>query len=79
MFIFAIDQELWTHELMDRIMGYDNSLGRKDILKFVYHFIILFLTVYILKQFLLLVSFSHLGKYSNVLLLILIIFYLNLN
>jgi hypothetical protein len=31
MFIFAIDQLLWAHELMDRIMGCDHSLGRKDI------------------------------------------------
>jgi hypothetical protein len=62
MFIFATDQELWTHELMDRIMSCDHSLGQKDILKFVYCFIILFLTVYILKHFLLLVPFSYQGS-----------------
>jgi hypothetical protein len=33
--------------------------GRKDILKFVYYFMILFLIIYILNIFLLLVPFSH--------------------
>jgi hypothetical protein len=47
MFIFAIDQELWPRELMCHIMGYDHSLGRNDILKFIYYFMIIFLTVYI--------------------------------
>jgi hypothetical protein len=42
---------------MSRIMGYDHSLGRKDILKFIYYFMILFL--YIFKYFLLLVSYNH--------------------
>jgi hypothetical protein len=28
---------------MSRIMGYDYSLGRKDILKLVYYFMIIFL------------------------------------
>jgi hypothetical protein len=32
---------------MSRIMGYDHSLGRNDILKFIYYFMILFITVYI--------------------------------
>jgi hypothetical protein len=36
---------------MNRIMGCDHFLGRKDILKFVYCFMILFLIVYILKHF----------------------------
>jgi hypothetical protein len=43
MFIFVTYQELWIHELMGRIIGYDHSLGRKDLLKFVYYFMILFL------------------------------------
>jgi hypothetical protein len=30
-----MDQDLWAHELMSRIMSYDDSLGRKDILKFI--------------------------------------------
>jgi hypothetical protein len=62
MFIFVTDQELWARELMDRIMGCDHSLDQKDILKFVYCFMILFLMVYIFKYFLLLVSFSHQGR-----------------
>jgi hypothetical protein len=33
MFIFVTDQELWTRELMDRIMSCDHSLNRKYILK----------------------------------------------
>jgi hypothetical protein len=51
MFIFTIDQELWTHELMGRIKGCDHSLDRKDVLKFVYCFMILFLRVHIFEQF----------------------------
>jgi hypothetical protein len=51
MFIFVTDQELCARELMDRIMCYDHSLGQKDILKFIYYFIIIFLTVYIFKHF----------------------------
>jgi hypothetical protein len=51
MFIFVTDQELWARELMDRIMGCDHSLDQKDILKFVYCFMILFLMVYIFKYF----------------------------
>jgi hypothetical protein len=51
MFIFVTNEELWARELMDRIMGCDHSLGRKDIIKFVYCFMILFLTIYILKYF----------------------------
>jgi hypothetical protein len=44
----ATDQELWTRELMDLTMSYDHSLARKDILKFIYCFMILFLiTIYI--------------------------------
>jgi hypothetical protein len=43
------------------IMSYDHSLGWKDIFKFVYCFMIIFLTVYILKYFLLLVSHSQQG------------------
>jgi hypothetical protein len=59
MFIFATNQELWSHELMDCIVGCNHSLCRKDILKFIYCFMILFLTVYIFKHFLSLVPFSH--------------------
>jgi hypothetical protein len=62
MFIFAIDQELSVHGLLDRIMGCDHSFGQKDILKYVYYFMILFLTVYIFKYFLLLVPFSYQGS-----------------
>jgi hypothetical protein len=51
MFIFATDQGLWTHKLMNRIMDCDHSLCGKDILKFVYYFMILFLTVCIFKHF----------------------------
>jgi hypothetical protein len=51
MFMFVTDQELWTRELMDRIMGCDHSLGQKDILKFIYCFMILFFMVYIFKYF----------------------------
>jgi hypothetical protein len=43
---------------MDDIMDCNHSLGRKNILKFVYCFMIIFLTLYILKYFLLLVPFS---------------------
>jgi hypothetical protein len=39
---------------MYRIMGYEYSLGRKEVLEFVYCFMISFLIVYIFKYFLLL-------------------------
>jgi hypothetical protein len=42
---FTTDQELWACKLMDRIMDCDHSLGRKEVLKFIYCFMILFLTV----------------------------------
>jgi hypothetical protein len=42
MFIFITDQELCVRNLIDRIMGYDHSMGRKDVLKFVYYFMIIF-------------------------------------
>jgi hypothetical protein len=45
-------------KLMDRIMVCDHSVGRKEVLNFVYCFMILFLTIYIFKYFLLLVPFS---------------------
>jgi hypothetical protein len=32
MFIFTIDQELWTYELMGRIMDCDHSLDLKEFL-----------------------------------------------
>jgi hypothetical protein len=35
MFIFTIDQDLWACKLMSRIMSYDHSWGRKDILTFI--------------------------------------------
>jgi hypothetical protein len=47
----AIDQELWAHKLMDHIMGCDHTLGWKEVLKFIYCFMILFLKVYIFKHF----------------------------
>jgi hypothetical protein len=47
MFIFEIDPESLSHELMDCIMAYNHSLIRKDILKFIYYFMILFLILYI--------------------------------
>jgi hypothetical protein len=40
-----MDQELWECELMGHIMGYDHSLRQKDILKIVYCFMIVFLTL----------------------------------
>jgi hypothetical protein len=43
MFIFAKDQELWTCELMCRIMNYDHSVWQKNIFKFIYYFMIIFL------------------------------------
>jgi hypothetical protein len=43
---------------MSHIRGWDYSLGQKNILKFVYYFMILFLIIYILKK-LLLISCSH--------------------
>jgi hypothetical protein len=43
MFIFVTDQELWVCKLMSRIISYDHSFGRKDLLKFVYYYMILFL------------------------------------
>jgi hypothetical protein len=46
-------------------MGYDHSLGRNDILQFVYYFMILFVIVYILNIFLLLALFSqHVNLYK---------------
>jgi hypothetical protein len=69
MFIFEIDHELWARELMSRIMSYNHSLSRKDILKSIYYFMIIFLIVYIFKYFLLLV----LSECNNILILILIL------
>jgi hypothetical protein len=43
MFIFVTNQELWVREQMSHIISYDHSLGRKDILKFIYYFMILIL------------------------------------
>jgi hypothetical protein len=62
MFIFATDQELWIRELMSHIMDCDHYLIWKDILKFVYYFMILFFTIYIFKHFLLLVLCIHQGN-----------------
>jgi hypothetical protein len=50
MFILT-NQELYARELMDCIMGCGHSLGWKDILKFIYYLMILFLTIYILNIF----------------------------
>jgi hypothetical protein len=47
MFIFATDQNVWAHEIIDRIIDFDHSLNQKDIFKFVYYFMILFLIIYI--------------------------------
>jgi hypothetical protein len=35
MFIFTINQDLWAHNLMARIMICDHSLGQNDIPKFI--------------------------------------------
>jgi hypothetical protein len=35
MLIFIINQDLWTRELMSRIMSCDHSLYWKDMLKFI--------------------------------------------
>jgi hypothetical protein len=43
MFIFVTYQELWIRELICRIINYDLSLGQKDILKFIYYLMIIFL------------------------------------
>jgi hypothetical protein len=51
MFIFITDQELRTRELMDHIMSCDHSLDQKYILNFVYCFMIIFFTIYILNIF----------------------------
>jgi uncharacterized phage-associated protein len=51
MFIFTTDQELLEHELMSHIMDCDHSLSQKNILKMVYYFMIIFLTVYIFQYF----------------------------
>jgi hypothetical protein len=77
MFIFVTDQKLWARELMDRIRGCDDSLGRKDILKFIYCLIILFFIVYIFKHFLLIVPLSYQREYNNIFILIFIIFCMN--
>jgi hypothetical protein len=56
-FIFTTDQELRARELMSHIMDCAHSLGRKDILKFVYCFIILFFKYIYFKYFLLLLYY----------------------
>jgi hypothetical protein len=35
MLMFTIDQVLWTHEIMDRIMSYDHSQSGKYIVKLI--------------------------------------------
>jgi hypothetical protein len=35
MFLFKINQNLWTRELIGCIMSCDNSLGSKDMYKFI--------------------------------------------
>jgi hypothetical protein len=42
---FIIDQELWAHKLMYHIIDCGHSLGK--VIKFVYYFMIIFLTIYI--------------------------------
>jgi hypothetical protein len=49
MFIFTIDQEFWPRELTGRIRACDHYLSWKNILKFVYYFIIIFIIVYFFK------------------------------
>jgi hypothetical protein len=44
---------------MSCIIGYDHSLDRKDILKSVYYFMILFFTIYIFEHVLVLVPSSN--------------------
>jgi hypothetical protein len=52
MFIFATDLELWTCNLIGTFFSRNDILfGRKDILKFIYYFMILFLIVYIFNFF----------------------------
>jgi hypothetical protein len=78
MFIFIKNQELWTRELMSHIMDCDHSMNLNDILKFIYRFMIIFLTVYIFKYFSLLVSYV-VTRCNNIVTLSLNIFYLNWN
>jgi hypothetical protein len=63
---------------MSHIMDCDHSMNRNDILKFIYCFMIIFLTVYIFKYFLLLVSYV-VTRCNNIVTLSLNIFYLNWN
>jgi hypothetical protein len=46
---------------MGRIMAWHHSLSQKDVLKFVYYFMIIFLPYIFLNIFLLLVSYSYKG------------------
>jgi hypothetical protein len=73
MFIFTIDQELWICELIDRVMDCHHSLDRKDIFKFVYCLMILFLTVYISKKIIVSIMYSP-RECNNIVILNLIIF-----
>jgi hypothetical protein len=69
MFIFATDQELWIRELMSHIMDCDHYLIWKDILKFVYYFMILFFTIYIFKHFFIVSTMYSPRKCNNVVIL----------
>jgi hypothetical protein len=58
-------------------MGYDQCLGRKDIIKFVYCLMIIFITLYIFKYFFTVSTTWSPREYNNIVILSLIIFYLN--
>jgi hypothetical protein len=62
---------------MCHIRGCDHPLGRKDILKFIYYFIIIVLIVYIFKYFLIISNILSPMECNNIIILNLIIFYLN--
>jgi hypothetical protein len=59
---FVIGQDLLAWKLMYHIMGCDHSMILKEVFKFDYCLMVIFLTVYIFKYFLLLVPFSHQGS-----------------
>jgi hypothetical protein len=52
---------IWICLYLQQIKSYGH-VSQKDILKLIYYFMILFLTIYIFKYFLLLVPFRHQGS-----------------
>jgi hypothetical protein len=64
---------------MSRIRGYDHSLGRKDILKFVFCVMILFLIVYIFKHVFTISTMYSPMECNNIIILSVIIVCLNWN